>query len=323
MEGARRFRAARLKFGHGTFHARDEAAYLTLQVLKLPPGAGAATLARQVSPRLARRALDLFERRIRSRKPAAYLTREAWLGGCRFYVDERVVVPRSHIAGMLLERLAPWIPNANQVRTALDLCTGSGCLAVLMARVFTRARIDAVDISPSALAVALRNVRHYRLARRIRLVKSDLFSALGGNTYDLIVSNPPYVTDAAMRKLPPEYRREPRLALAGGQDGLDAARVILRQAPAHLNPGGMLVMEVGSGRRRIERAFPQVAFTWPETPGGGDVLVVGRDQLRHRGFAAPAIRGAHGSPGATVRRTARASVVAAGSGSRNARASGD
>ena len=198
-----------------------------------------------------------------------------------FYVDERVIVPRSHIAGLLLERLVPWIPDASRVDTALDLGAGSGCLAILLARGFRRASIDAADISPAALAVARRNVRDYQLARRIRLVQSDLFSALGGKTFDLIVSNPPYVATAAMRRLPPEYRHEPSLALAAGKDGLDAARTILMQAAAHLNPGGMLVMEVGSGRLRVERAFPRVEFTWPETPGGGDVLIVHREQLPH------------------------------------------
>lgn len=280
-EGTRRFRAARLEFGHGTSRARDEAAYLTLHALKLPLDAKPSILAQQVSPRLAQRALNLFARRIRSRKPAAYLTREAWLGELRFYVDERVIVPRSHIAGLLLERLAPWIPDAGRVATALDLCTGSGCLAILLARGFRRTSIDAADISTAALAVARRNVRDYRLARRIRLVESDLFSALGGKTYDLIVSNPPYVTAAAMRKLPLEYRHEPRLALAGGEDGLRKARAILLQAATYLNPGGMLVMEVGSGRRRIEQAFPQVEFTWPATPGDGGVLIVHREQLPH------------------------------------------
>lgn len=278
-EGARRFRAARLEFGHGTSRARDEAAYLTLHALKLPLDAKPTTLARYVGRRQAQRALNLFDRRVRSRRPAAYLTREAWLGGCRFYVDERVLVPRSHIAGLLIERLVPWIPDASRIGTALDLCTGSGCLAILLARAFRRASIDAADISPAALVVARRNVRDYRLLRRIRLVESDLLSALGGKTYDLIVSNPPYVTAAAMRKLPLEYRREPRLALAGGEDGLDAVRLIVQQAAAYLNPGGTLVMEVGSGRRRLERAYPRVAFTWPETPGGGDVLIVHREQL--------------------------------------------
>ena len=279
QEGSRWFRASHLEFGHGTLNARDEAVYLTLHALKLPLDAKAATLARRVNPPEAQRALDLFERRVHSRKPAAYLTREAWLGPFRFYVDERVIVPRSHLAKPLLDHLDPWIPDAGKVGTALDLCTGSGSLAILLAHGFPRARIDATDISLAALAVARRNVKDYRLARRIRLVKSDLFSALGGKQYDLIISNPPYVTAAAMRRLPREYRHEPRLALAGGKDGLELVRTILLQATAFLRPGGTLVMEVGSGRPRVERAFPRVGFTWLETPGGGDVLLVRRDQL--------------------------------------------
>jgi ribosomal protein L3 glutamine methyltransferase len=278
-EGTRRFRIAHLRFGHGTNRASDEAAYLALHALGLPPDATSGVLARRIGPRQARRALALFDQRILSRKPAAYLTREAWLGDFRFYVDERVIVPRSHIGGLLLERLHPWVADAGEVGAALDLCTGSGCLAILLARAFPRAKIDAAELSTAALAVARRNVRSYRLGKRIRLIKSDLFSALSGKQYDLIVTNPPYVTSAAMRRLPREYRHEPRLALAAGHDGLDAARAILRQAAAHLNPGGMLVMEVGSGRRRLERAFPRMEFTWPETPGDGGVLVVGRDQL--------------------------------------------
>lgn len=304
QEGARRFRSARCGFGHGTANARDEAAYLTLHALKLPLDAKAAVLARRVGPRQARRVLDLFERRIRSRKPAAYLTREAWLGEFRFYVDERVIIPRSHIAGLLLDGPAPRI--AASVRTALDLCTGSGCLAILAARSYPRARIDAADISPAALAVARINVRRYRLGKRIRLVRSDLFSTLQGKRYDLIVSNPPYVTAAAMRRLPREHRHEPRIALAGGADGLDAARAILRQAAAYLKPGGTLVMEVGSGRRRVERAFPRVEFTWAETPGGGDVLIVQREQLPRGPLASRARPAVRGSRAAAARRTRRA-----------------
>ncbi len=309
-EGTRRFRAARLHFGHGTNRASDEAAYLTLHALGLPLDASARILSCQASPRLARRVLGLFEARIRTRKPAAYLTREAWLGDFRFYVDERVIVPRSHIAGMLADGLRPWVTG--RIATALDLCTGSGCLAVLIARAFPRARVDAADISPAALAVARRNVRDYRLDRRIQLVRSNLFSALSGKQYDLIVSNPPYVTAVAMRGLPREYRHEPRLALASGRDGLDAARAILQRAAAHLNPGGLLVMEIGSGRRRLERAFPRLEFTWVETPGGGDVLVVGRDQLLRQARPLPAKPATGGLPAAAARRTGRASTAAAG-----------
>ncbi|MGH8701159.1 MAG: 50S ribosomal protein L3 N(5)-glutamine methyltransferase, partial [Burkholderiales bacterium] len=259
--GARRFRAAHLVFGHGTRNARDEAAYLALHALNLPPHAATGALHRRVRPRDARRVLTLFERRIRSRKPAAYLTREAWLGDFRFHVDARVVVPRSHIAELLRENLAPWISDRRALKSILDLCTGSGCLAVLLAHRFPRAEIDASDVSRAALAVAKINLRRYKLGNRVRLVESDLFSALGGKYYDLIVSNPPYVTAAGMQRLPREYRHEPGIALAGGRDGLDAVRRILLQAPAHLNPGGLLVVEVGSGRRRLERAFPRTQFT--------------------------------------------------------------
>jgi len=277
--GARRFRKAGLAFGHGTASASDEAAWLVLHALNLLPDAVASGAGLPVDPRGARRALALFESRVRSRKPAAYLTGEAWLGDFRFRVDERVAVPRSHIAGLLREHLAPWIAGRRAIRTALDLCTGSGCLAVLLALSFPRACIDATDISPAALAVTRANVRDYRLGRRIRLLRSDLFSALHGKRYDLIVSNPPYVTTAAMRRLPREYRHEPRRALTGGRDGLDVVRRILFGAAAHLNPGGMLVVEVGSGRRRLERAFPRVPFTWPETAAGDSVFVLGREQL--------------------------------------------
>src|SRR5688500_331292 len=247
-EGTRRFRQARLAYGHGTENARDEAAWLALHSLKLPPAATGAALARPIAPGKAAGVLALFERRVRSRKPAAYLTRKAWLAGLPFYVDERVIVPRSHIADMLADRLAPWASPAGRVKSVLDLCTGSGCLAILAARAFPRARLDAADISTAALAVARINVRRYRMGRRVRLVRSDLYSALGERRYDLIVCNPPYVTAAAMRALPREYQREPRIALAGGVDGLDAVRAILRQSGDHLAPGGTLVMEVGSGR---------------------------------------------------------------------------
>jgi ribosomal protein L3 glutamine methyltransferase len=277
--GAWRFRAAGLAFGHGTANARDEAAWLALHALNLPPAAAAGAAHLPVSPGDVRRVLALFERRVRSRKPAAYLTREAWLGDFRFRVDERVVVPRSHIAGLLRDKLSPWISDRMAVRTALDLCTGSGCLAVLLAHAFPRARIDATDLSSAALAVARANIRDYGLGRRIRLLRSDLFTALGGKRYDLIVSNPPYVTADAMRRLPREYRHEPRSGLAGGRDGLDFVGRILVGAAAHLNPGGVLVVEVGTGRRRLERAFPRVQFTWPETAAGDSVLVLEREQL--------------------------------------------
>ena len=227
-------------------------------------------------------ALQLIERRVRERKPAPYLVKEAWLGDQPFYVDERAIVPRSHIAGMLAERLAPWVAEPRGIRTALDLCTGSGCLAVLLARNFARARIDAADISPAALAVAGINVKRYRLDRRISLIESDLFSGLHGRRYDLIVCNPPYVTAGSMRRLPREYRHEPRIALAGGKDGLAVVRRLVRAAAHHLTPEGLLVVEVGAGRRRAERAFPRHSWIWPETGAGYPVFIAFRDQLPGR-----------------------------------------
>lgn len=259
---------------------RDEAAYLVLHALKLPVDASERILARPVSLDDAGRARDLFDRRIRSRKPAAYLTREAWLGRHRFYVDERVIVPRSHIAGLLDEKLAPWIARPRRISNALDLCTGSGCLAIVLARAFPSARVDATDLSSAALEVARINVRRHRLGGRVRVLRSDLYSALRGRHYDLIVCNPPYVTAQAMHRLPHEYRYEPRMALSGGgRDGLELVRAILQGAARHLRPGGILVMEVGDGRPRVEHAFPGIEFIWPDTPGGGDVLIVSREQL--------------------------------------------
>jgi ribosomal protein L3 glutamine methyltransferase len=275
--GARRFRRGRIAYGHGTTNARDEAAYLALHALDLPLDAGTAVFRRQVDPRDARRVLDLFERRIRSRKPAAYITGEAWLGDFRFHVDERVIVPRSHIAALLGEHLAPWLPRPSAVKSALDLCTGSGCLAVLLAHGFPRAKITASDVSRAALAVARRNVQEYGLGRRIRVVQSDLFAGLPGGRYDLIVCNPPYVTARNMRRLPREYRHEPRRALAGGKDGLDLVRRILGAASRYLNPRGVLVIEVGAGRHAVEKAWPRLPFTWLDEDGG--VFLLTRDEL--------------------------------------------
>jgi ribosomal protein L3 glutamine methyltransferase len=279
-EGARRFRRARLAFGHGTTNAHDEAAWLALHALGLPLDSDMRELRRPLEPAGARRVLALFDRRIRGRKPAAYLTREAWLGGLPFRVDERVVVPRSHIAGLLDQHLAPWVATPAAIRSALDLCTGSGCLAVLLARAFPRAQVHAAELSPAALAVARINVRRHRVGGRIKLFKSDLFSSLRGDRYDLIISNPPYVTSASMKKLPPEYRHEPAAGLGGGRDGLDLVRRILAEASAHLNPGGLLVVEVGSGRRQLERAFPRLALSWPETAAGHAVFIVACEDLQ-------------------------------------------
>jgi len=224
-----------------------------------------------------RRVQRLVEERVRTRKPLAYLMREAWLGDHRFYVDERVLVPRSFIAELLRERLRPWV--SRPVTNALDLCTGSGCLAILLALTFPKSAVTATDISRPALTVARKNIGLYRLARRIGLARADLFPKRR-KPYDLIVANPPYVSAAAMRKLPPEYRREPRIALAGGADGLAFVRRIVEGAPEFLRPGGWLVVEVGHARRAVERAFPRLPFIWAETSAGDDcVFLLQREAL--------------------------------------------
>jgi ribosomal protein L3 glutamine methyltransferase len=270
-DAARRLRRAALHYGHGTTNARDEAAFLVLRGLRLP---FAAPAERPVGTRERARIARLLERRIRERTPVAYLLNEAWLAGEPFYVNRRVIIPRSHIAGLLQGRVRPWLRRAP--RRVLDLCTGSGCLAVLAAKALPRARIDASDVSSAALEVAARNVDRHGLRARIALVPSDLFSGLRGQRYDLIVCNPPYVTAASMRSLPVEYRHEPRLALAGGRDGLDFVRRLLLQAPEHLTARGLLVCEIGAGRRALERAYPRLPFTW--TPDG-TVFVLTRGQL--------------------------------------------
>ena len=283
-----RLKRAPLAYGHGTTNAWDEAVYLVLHALKMRPDILTPFLENTVSARQCARAMTLVEQRIRRRIPAAYLTNEAWLGKYRFFIDERVIVPRSFIAELIQHRLLPWIPPRRRIRRALDLCTGSGCLAILLAKTFAAVRVDAVDIDPGALAVARRNISAYRMQRRIRLLRSDMFASLAGERYDLVIANPPYVDAVAMRKLPDEYRREPRLALASGKDGLDAVRVILREAASHLTNKGLLVVEVGHHKRRVEAAFPRHAFIWPQTSGGDDcVFILGRDDLLRATLTAP------------------------------------
>lgn len=275
-----RFLEAQLFFGHGMETAFDEAAYLVLHTLGLPLDDLDGVWSRPLSADERAAIGDVVARRADQRVPAAYLTHEAWLGPHRFYVDERVIIPRSFIAELLHEELSPWIMEPTEVRAALDLCTGSGCLAILAALTFPEARVDAADLSPDALAVAKRNVRDYALAERVTLVESDMWAALAGRKYDLILSNPPYVTGASMAALPDEYRREPAMALASGPDGLDHVRVILREAAAHLNPGGLLVVEVGFNREGVEAAFPGLPFTWAEVSAGdGVVFMLTREEL--------------------------------------------
>lgn len=275
-----RFNEAGLFFGHGTEEAYDEAAYLILHTLRLPIDRLEPFLDAKLLPEEAQRLAAVLDRRVADRVPAPYLTHEAWLQGYRFYVDERVIVPRSFLAPLILEQFQPWLVEPELVTRALDLCTGSGCLAILMAEAFPDAAIDAVDLSEDALKVAQRNVDDYQLADRIDLIHSDLFDKLHGRHYDLIVSNPPYVDAQAMAELPAEYRREPEMALGSGHDGLDAVRVILGRAAEHLNPGGLLAVEIGHNRAALEAAFPDIEFFWPEVEGGEDtIFILTREQL--------------------------------------------
>ncbi len=260
--------------------ARDESAWLLASVTGVPHERLAGSLAREPSATERRRLVQLIEARVRTRAPLAYLLREAWLGGCRFYVDKRVIVPRSYITELLPGGMRPWISRPGAVHRILDLCTGSGCLAVLLARAFPRARVTASDISRPALAVARRNIGAYRLASRVRLVRADLFSGMPAAQFDLIAANPPYVDAGAMRGLPAEYRHEPRLALAGGGDGLSFVRRILDGAAAFLAPRGLLVVEIGHNRKKLELAFPRLPFVWPETSAGHDrVFLLAREDL--------------------------------------------
>jgi ribosomal protein L3 glutamine methyltransferase len=275
-----RFGERGIAFGHGTTNAYDEAAYLLLHALHLPLDRLEPFLDARLTHAERVQLAALLDRRIEERIPAAYLTHEAWLGPLRFYVDERVLIPRSFIAEAIPDGLEPFLGDGGAIVSALDMCTGSGCLAIVLAHAYPGADIDAVDVSSDALAVAQRNVADYGLAGRINLIRSDLFANLTGKNYDLIISNPPYVTAVAMEQLPAEFRREPAIALAGGEDGLDAVRVILEEAPRHLALGGTLVVEVGHNRDAVEQAFPRVPFVWLETGSSSDsVFLVRREDL--------------------------------------------
>ena len=275
-----RFNEAKLFFGHGSDNAFDEAAYLILHTLHLPLDRLEPFLDASLTHGESEEVQAVIERRVRERLPAAYLTNEAWLGAHRFYVDQRVIVPRSFIAELLHEHLAPWVENPDAVGHALDLCTGSGCLAILAALAFPNAEVDAVDLSKDALEVAAKNVADYGLMDRVELIESDLFAALDGRSYDLILSNPPYVNAESVAALPPEYQAEPALALGSGEDGLDATRQILAKAKAHLNPGGLLVVEIGHNRNALEAAYPALPFTWLDTESGDQfVFMVRREDL--------------------------------------------
>ena len=281
---ASRFRAARLGYGHGTTNARDEAAFLVLEGLRLPIDRLDPYL--DLRPTAAERArlMTLIDARVSLRLPAPYLVGAAYMHGVRFHADRRALIPRSFIGDMLADYLAGGgvlpIGDAGEVRRMLDLCTGSGCLAILAALTFPHARIDATDLSAGALALARRNVASHRLGDRITLHRGDLFAPLRGKRYDLILSNPPYVDSRGMAKLPPEYRHEPRMALAAGDDGLDLVRRILAEAPRHLTRDGALICEIGRGRRNLEAAFPRLRFLWLDTEHSeGEVFWIARRDL--------------------------------------------
>lgn len=270
------FNRSDLFLGHGLPTAYDEAALLIMHALYLNADQLDLFMDAMLTYNERDQVLRIIERRAREKIPVAYLTHEAWLGDFNFYVDERVIIPRSFIAELLHDRLSPWVIDPHDINSALDLCTGSGCLAILLAHAFEQAQIDAVDISSDALDVASINIRNYDLMNRINLIHADLFTRLQGKRYDLIISNPPYVNAASMATLPEEYRHEPAIALAGGLDGLDIVHRILREAADHLTENGLLIMEIGHNQAEIEQAFPQLSCTWLEASAGDQFLLMVR-----------------------------------------------
>jgi ribosomal protein L3 glutamine methyltransferase len=286
--GASRFNAAGLFFGHGTDNALDEALHLVLYALHLPPDLLPTSYSDcRLTPGERVAIANLIERRIRERKPAAYLTQRAWFAGLEFYVNEDVLVPRSPLAELIEAGFDPWI-DAETVGRVLDLCTGSGCIGIATAVYLPHVEVDLVDISAAALGVAQTNVENHGLGERVQVLESDLLSALAGRRYDIIVSNPPYVGAEELASLPEEYRQEPSLGLAGGDSGLDLVWRILRDAPEYLEDRGILVVEVGNTAAALTRRFPDLPFLWLEFERGGEgVFLLNRDQLveYHEAFA--------------------------------------
>ncbi|MBR7798479.1 50S ribosomal protein L3 N(5)-glutamine methyltransferase [Undibacterium fentianense] len=276
-----RFNTAQLFFGHGSANALDEAAYLLLHTLKLPLDKIEPFLDARLLPHEIDAAIAVIERRATDRIPASYITNEAWLGTYNFYVDERVIVPRSFIAELIPERFTPWVQDPEEVTNILELCTGSGCLPIMLADAFENAHVDTVDISKDALAVAAKNVATYELEDRITLIESDLYTNVPDKLYDMIITNPPYVNSHSMSKLPKEYLHEPQIALAGGDDGMDLVRKIVAGAASRLKPNGILMVEIGNERVFAEEAFAEYGLTWLSTSAGDDmVFLLTAEQLQ-------------------------------------------
>ncbi|MFZ6817879.1 50S ribosomal protein L3 N(5)-glutamine methyltransferase [Undibacterium sp. Ji22W] len=276
-----RFNTAQLFFGHGSANALDEAAYLLLHTLKLPLDKIEPFLDARLLPHEIDAAIAVIERRATDRIPASYITNEAWLGTYNFYVDERVIVPRSFIAELIPERFTPWVQDPEEVTDILELCTGSGCLPIMLADAFENAHVDTVDISKDALEVAAKNVATYELEDRITLIESDLYCNVPDKLYDMIITNPPYVNSSSMSKLPKEYLHEPQIALAGGDDGMDLVRKIVAGAASRLKPNGILMVEIGNERLFAEEAFAEFGLTWLSTSAGDDmVFMLTAEQLQ-------------------------------------------
>jgi ribosomal protein L3 glutamine methyltransferase len=279
--GVTRFNAAKLFFGHGSAEALDEVAYLILHTLHLPLDKLDPFLDARLLPDEVLQVLAVLERRVTERVPAAYITKQAWLGTYAFYVDERTIVPRSFIAELIPQHFSPWVEDSWAVENILELCTGSGCLAIMMADAFPNSVVDAVDISADALAVAERNIRDYKLEGRVNAIASDLYQNVPFKKYDLIITNPPYVNSTSMASLPQEYLCEPQIALDGGADGMDLVRKIVAGAAERLTPDGVLMVEIGNEREFAEAAFGHLGLTWLTTSAGDDmVFLLTAEQLQ-------------------------------------------